>query len=244
MDGEVLTIDEIKARYAPDWVLIGDPQTDEIAQAPGGQGPLPRPGSRRGLPQDEGVSARPVRPRIPGDLPRGSGARLMSVTFNPKHGPIMVRAEVTGPARSTPVQLVLDTGATTTVLTEAILLGLGYDLATVTDRARLTTGTMVSIVPRVILTRLSALGQHRFGFPVLAHPLPTAGSVHGLLGLDFLRDQVLTIDFRGGADQPRVSGSRWAVRSSRCAARRRGGVAGGPWPGSGRRSSRGCRAAC
>jgi hypothetical protein len=25
---EVLTIDEIKARFAPDWVLIGDPQTD------------------------------------------------------------------------------------------------------------------------------------------------------------------------------------------------------------------------
>ena len=24
-----LTIDEIEARYAPDWVLIGNPQTDE-----------------------------------------------------------------------------------------------------------------------------------------------------------------------------------------------------------------------
>jgi hypothetical protein len=26
---EILTIDEIKARYAPDWVLIGEPETDE-----------------------------------------------------------------------------------------------------------------------------------------------------------------------------------------------------------------------
>jgi hypothetical protein len=26
---DVLTMDEIKARYAPDWVLIGEPQTDE-----------------------------------------------------------------------------------------------------------------------------------------------------------------------------------------------------------------------
>jgi hypothetical protein len=26
---EVLTIEEIEARYAPDWVLIGEPQTDE-----------------------------------------------------------------------------------------------------------------------------------------------------------------------------------------------------------------------
>jgi hypothetical protein len=27
---EILTIDEIKARYAPDWVLIGEPQVDEF----------------------------------------------------------------------------------------------------------------------------------------------------------------------------------------------------------------------
>jgi hypothetical protein len=27
--GDVLTMDEIRARYAPDWVLIAEPQTDE-----------------------------------------------------------------------------------------------------------------------------------------------------------------------------------------------------------------------
>ena len=27
--GEILTIDEIEKRYAPDWVLINNPQTDE-----------------------------------------------------------------------------------------------------------------------------------------------------------------------------------------------------------------------
>jgi hypothetical protein len=26
---EILTIDEIRARYAPDWVLVGDPQTED-----------------------------------------------------------------------------------------------------------------------------------------------------------------------------------------------------------------------
>jgi hypothetical protein len=34
---EILTIDEIKARYAPDWVLIGDPQTDEFQRLHGGK---------------------------------------------------------------------------------------------------------------------------------------------------------------------------------------------------------------
>lgn len=34
---DLLTMDEIKARYAPDWVLIGEPQTDEFQQLLGGK---------------------------------------------------------------------------------------------------------------------------------------------------------------------------------------------------------------
>lgn len=122
----------------------------------------------------------------------------MSHPFKPKHGPILVEAEVTGPARSIPIQLILDTGATTSLLNEAVLLTLGYDLANVTDHAEMTTGSSVQTVPRFVLTRLTALNHHRFGFPVVAHTLPPSASVHGLLGLDFLRDRVLTIDFRAG----------------------------------------------
>ena len=34
---EVLTMEEIKARYAPDWVLIAEPQTDEMQRLLGGK---------------------------------------------------------------------------------------------------------------------------------------------------------------------------------------------------------------
>ncbi len=34
---EVLTFEEIEARYAPDWVLIGEPQTDEELNLLGGK---------------------------------------------------------------------------------------------------------------------------------------------------------------------------------------------------------------
>jgi hypothetical protein len=34
---EMLTIEEIEARYAPDWVLIADPQTDEMQRVLGGR---------------------------------------------------------------------------------------------------------------------------------------------------------------------------------------------------------------
>jgi predicted aspartyl protease len=122
----------------------------------------------------------------------------VSYPFQARQGPILVEAEVTGPSRTLTLPLLLDTGATTSLIKESVLLALGYDLASVTDRVSMTTGSVVTTVPRVVLTRLSSLGQHRFGFPVLAHPLPAVVSVSGLLGLDFLRDRTLTIDFRTG----------------------------------------------
>src|SRR5208337_85739 len=48
----------------------------------------------------------------------------MSVRFNPKHGPIVIEAEVTGPARSLTLELILDTGATNGLLREAVVLAL------------------------------------------------------------------------------------------------------------------------
>jgi|GEM_PF-737669 len=48
----------------------------------------------------------------------------MSVRFNPKHGPIVIEAEVTGPARSLTLELILDTGATNSLLSEAVVLAL------------------------------------------------------------------------------------------------------------------------
>ncbi len=45
----------------------------------------------------------------------------MSHPFDAKQGPIIVKAEVTGPDRSLTLQLILDTGATTSLLNEAVL---------------------------------------------------------------------------------------------------------------------------
>ena len=115
--------------------------------------------------------------------------------FPLKSGPIYVDAEITGPFGSVVLKLVLDTGATTTVIKLANLLALGFDPNQAARRVPMTTGSVVTVVT---LTRLSALGQHRFGFPVLAHPLPAAAAIDGLLGLDFFRGHVLTIDFPAG----------------------------------------------
>jgi hypothetical protein len=60
------------------------------------------------------------------------------------------------------------------------------------------TGRGFQILPRLVLRRFTSLGQDRLDFPVLSHALSPVSGIDGLLGLDFLRGQVLTLDFRGG----------------------------------------------
>jgi hypothetical protein len=96
------------------------------------------------------------------------------------------------------VRLILDTAATTSVVDLLVLSKLGFDPTQPVGYTQLATGSAVGIAPVFVLTRLSALGHHRVGFQVVGHTLPPAALVDGLLGLDFLRDQTLTIDFRTG----------------------------------------------
>jgi hypothetical protein len=80
----------------------------------------------------------------------------------------------------------------------APLTAVGYDASLAPDRVQVTTGSGVEFAPRIDVTRIKAMGQERAHFPVLAHTLPPSASVDGLLGLDFLRGQVVNIDFRKG----------------------------------------------
>jgi hypothetical protein len=114
----------------------------------------------------------------------------MSDAFDPKDGPIFVTGEITGPNRSARVHLILDTGATNSLINQGVLALIGFDLAapaSPADRVELTTGSGVEQAAKVVLTRFSTLGQHRFGFRVVARELPPEAGVDGLLGLDFFR---------------------------------------------------------
>ena len=95
----------------------------------------------------------------------------MSVPFAPQSGLIIVPAAVDGPSGSGVLRLALDTGATGTVINVGMLVALGYD---------------------------PALTPQRIHFPILGHTLPPSAGIDGLLGLDFVRGQTLTVDFRTG----------------------------------------------
>jgi predicted aspartyl protease len=120
----------------------------------------------------------------------------VSFSFDPGQGLILVRAEIWGPDGSGVLRLALDTGATGTLVNAAMLVAIGYDPGLASDRVQVTTGSGIEFLPRVVLDRVSALGQQRRAFPVLAHTLPPSAGVDGLLGLDFFLGQSLTIDFR------------------------------------------------
>lgn len=122
----------------------------------------------------------------------------MNNIFNPLRGLIVIQAEVFGSSGSIVLRLALDTGATGTMINVAPLTTIGYDPSLAPDRVQVTTGSGVEYTPRLLVTRFQALGQTRDNFPILAHTLPPSASVDGLLGLDFLRGQILTIDFLQG----------------------------------------------
>jgi predicted aspartyl protease len=122
----------------------------------------------------------------------------VSFRFDPGRGLVIVRAEVTGPAGSVGLRLALDTGATGTLVNADMLVLIGLDPAASGDRTRITTGSGVEYVARVVVPRIDALGIARESLPVLCHTLPPTTQIDGLLGLDFLRDRKLTIDFKAG----------------------------------------------
>ena len=122
----------------------------------------------------------------------------MSTPFNARQGLIVVEVRLFGPAGDRVARLALDTGATATMINQTLLIDLGYDPATAPERVGMTTGSGVEQVPRLPVNRIEALGQERTNLPILCHTLPPSAAIDGPLGLDFLRGQELTINFRTG----------------------------------------------
>lgn len=108
-------------------------------------------------------------------------------------GLIVVTCRLATSEDSVLCRFALDTGATRTLLsieragTLRLQLGSSQQVATASRVESTRSGTV---------GRIDALGLTRRDFPVLILPLPPTIGIDGLLGLDFLRDTRLTIDFR------------------------------------------------
>jgi Aspartyl protease len=123
----------------------------------------------------------------------------VTFSFHPARGLIPVPVDLKGPAGQTLVRLALDTGATGTMIGLAPLQLVGYDPTSMGLPISANTAGGVIQAYRLPVLALTGLGQTRNNFLVAARDLPLGSSVEGVLGLDFLRGNILTIDFIQGA---------------------------------------------
>lgn len=115
--------------------------------------------------------------------------------FSPDHGVIVVPCEIVGPRGSVLAELALDTGAVRTVVRTQMLATIGCDIENA-PRTQLITASGIEQVARTEVIQLSALNRTIRNAQVLAHDLPDAARLDGVLGLDFFHNTRLTIDFR------------------------------------------------
>ena len=122
----------------------------------------------------------------------------MKFSFDQTSGLIIVSAAIANGDDNQFLELALDTGANLTVISAEVIKAIGLDVKNDSELHQLATGNGTIYVPQIILPKLYALGEVKENFPVFVHSLPASAKIDGVLGLDFLRNHVLNIDFKMG----------------------------------------------
>lgn len=122
----------------------------------------------------------------------------MTTYFNPEDNHIPLSVQLSGPRGEALVRLILDTGASRTLVNRDVIERLGYSLSAGLPTARVATSSRIENMPIITVSQNSALGLEHGNLEVLCHNLPSGTRIDGLLGLNFFRNQRLTIDFREG----------------------------------------------
>ena len=96
------------------------------------------------------------------------------------------------------LRMVLDTGASMTVIPWDAAEALGYDPARTKQPVKFMTGSGMEAAPVFTVKAMEASGVRINRVPVLCHDLPQRSLVDGLLGLSFLKHCRMAVDFKGG----------------------------------------------
>ena len=104
------------------------------------------------------------------------------------------------------IRMLVDTGASYTLISTRILTTAGYDLETSTHTRMVIAAGGDLQAPIVPLSWFNCLGNQMNDFPVLAWNLPRGINTSGLLGMDFLSRTKAVIDISNGTiavEQPK-----------------------------------------
>ncbi len=84
------------------------------------------------------------------------------------------------------MRLLVDTGATHTLISREILELIGLPPSSSDRRMRVTTASSNEFLPVIEIKVFHCLGQQVEKMNILAHSIPFGSHVNGLLGMDFL----------------------------------------------------------
>lgn len=122
----------------------------------------------------------------------------MKYSFDPDTPIIVVEANLKGEKVTERLKMALDTGVTYTMIPwkAAEILGLKPEMPG--EKVDITTASGVQSVPLVVVNSLSLGTMSIEDTEVVVHDLPERSHVDGLLGLSFLRNFKICMDFKEG----------------------------------------------
>lgn len=123
----------------------------------------------------------------------------MELKFDPKSSIIVITPTLVGiNGKKKKIDMALDTGATYTMIPWDLAEVLGYAPELSKERIELITASGVEKSPLITLNSLSVLQKNAKDVKTIVHDLPPKSYVDGLLGLSFLRNFEIRLNFKKG----------------------------------------------
>lgn len=122
----------------------------------------------------------------------------MKLRFDPESPIIVVTPTIIGINGRRRVDMALDTGATYVMIPWDIAAMLGYSPELSKERVELVTASGIEKAPLITLNSVYMLDKKATNVKAIVHDLPQKSYVDGLLGLSFLRNFEVRLNFRNG----------------------------------------------
>jgi len=110
----------------------------------------------------------------------------------------IVRPLLIGERGQVKIDMVLDTGASLTMIPPYIARGLGYNPARSRKRVQLITASRIETAPVITLEAIELLGQRIEEVDVVCKNLPPQSRAEGLLGVNFLDNFDIDLYYKQG----------------------------------------------
>lgn len=123
---------------------------------------------------------------------------MSQTNFDPEQAAIELFVTLKNKGETKRLLMVLDTGSTFCTIPWQVAEALKIGEEMYREKTEIFTACGIESVPLIKLESLSVEGEEIKNAEVVVHDLPQKSRVDGLLGLSFLRNFILKIDFKNG----------------------------------------------